>query len=118
MHKVFLALCMLALANSQSEFEENPSIVPETTTAPENSVSIQESSDTVRYFKHILSVLSTKEAHEIAEDLREEYNILNSDGTLGLALHALFELRPEDLLESVKQYDKLKTVLDILTNTD
>jgi len=120
MHKAILILCMLVLAKGQSEFEENPSIVPETTSAPipDNSVSIQESNDTVHYFKHIISVLDTKEAQELAEDLREEFNLLNSDGTLGLALHALFELRLEDLLTSVKQHKKLKTVLDRLTNTD
>lgn len=116
---VLLLLCMLAtLVAGQPDIEEIIAIVPEVTALPSFDDPVAIHSDTVRYFQHILSVLETKETKDLMDELREEYNILNSDGTLGPALHALFELRLEDMLTSIKQYEKLKTVLDTLTQSN
>ena len=69
----------------------------------------------VKFFKNILSVLGTKEAEELAKDLKSDFKALDVDGKLGDTLISLFELRLEDLLTTVEHYKKMRTVLDNLT---
>ena len=73
-------------------------------------------SDSVSFSRRLYSILGTKGAEEIANDNREEFDRLNVGGTLGYTLTALFEMRLEDLLISVRHARKMKEVIDLLNN--
>jgi len=73
-----------------------------------------EGSDIVRFTKYMYSVLGDKSAEELARDFKEDYDALNTDGKLGVTLSALYEMRMEDLLVSVRHSKKMREVIDIL----
>ena len=68
----------------------------------------------MHFTKKLYSVLGTKKASDLAHDFRSEYDALNVDGKLGGTLEALYEMRLEDLMMSVKHAKKMKKVLTLL----
>ena len=70
--------------------------------------------DVVRFSKKMYSTLGSGTAPEVAKRFQPEYNRLNTNGTLGQTLGALFEMRIRDLKISIKHAKKMKKVLDLM----
>jgi hypothetical protein len=102
MKRCILFLLLAALALGQSDIENR------------TAQSDYEGNSIVRFSKYMYSVLGTKSAEELAYDFKEEYDTLNTDGQLGTTLNALYEMRMEDLLISVRHSKKMKEVLAVL----
>ena len=62
--------------------------------------------------------LGTKDVAELAEEFKSEFDTMNTDGQLGKTLHALFEMRLEDITMSMQHVKKMKTVLHLLQKSD
>ena len=62
--------------------------------------------------------LGTKDVAELAEEFKSEFDTMNTDGQLGKTLHALFEMRLEDIAMSMQHVKKMKTVLLLLQKSD
>jgi hypothetical protein len=54
------------------------------------------------------------DSEDLARAFKKEYDALNTDGRLGVTLNALYEMRLEDLLLSVRRTRKMREVLTIL----
>jgi hypothetical protein len=54
------------------------------------------------------------DSEDLAHAFKKDYDALNTDGRLGVTLNALYEMRLEDLLLSVRHTRKMREVLTIL----
>ena len=124
MKLTFLVLCITAVASGRMLTMPRPIGIPvreivymttETSTTPPPLDAAVEVTNPVQFFNHALSILGTKDAQELANDLKGEFENLDTLGTLGTTLISLFELRLEDLHVTIDHYKKMKTVLDLLT---
>jgi hypothetical protein len=72
-------------------------------------------SEIVRFSKKMYSsVMGAVNATTLAEGLSGEFNKLNTDGTLGGALRALYDMHVQDLQVSLQNARKMREVLDLL----
>ena len=70
--------------------------------------------DVVRFSNELYSQLGTKSPEVIAKKHRAAYAALNTDGNLGVALTALYELRALDLQFSLARVEAMQMVLALL----
>ena len=70
--------------------------------------------DVVRFSKKMYSALGSESEPQLAKRFQPEYNRLNTNGTLGQTLGALYEMRIRDLKISIKHAKKMRKVLDIM----
>ena len=72
-------------------------------------------SEIVRFSKKMYSsTMGAANATTLAEGLSGEFNKLNTDGTLGGALRALYDMHVQDLQVSLQNARKMRDVLDLL----
>ena len=103
MRRLILITLLATVAMSQANNVEDLTSQPD-----------YEGNDVVRFSKYMYSVLGTKSAEELAYDFKNQYDTLNTDGKLGTTLNALYEMRMEDLIISVRHSKKMKEVLSVL----
>jgi hypothetical protein len=114
---VVAAAAVVSVADTPSPAsvaEEEDSIVP----ADKLNNFYPGNSDIVGLTKRIYASLGSKEAVDLAQDFKGEYETLNVDGALANKLDALYEMRLEDLQLSVRHAKKMRDLLDVLEGRD
>ena len=110
-----LVMATLAIGQNTTPEPYEEEIHPLTKAEALLLITDNEGSLAVRYFKHLLSILDTKQApQDIANEVHNDFLANNADGKLGADLRSLFEIRLEDLLISVRHYRKMRQVLELL----
>jgi len=71
-------------------------------------------SDVLGFSNKLYSVLDSKKSAKLADDFQGEYDRLNVDGQLGTKLSAVYEIRLQDLMISIRHAKKMKKVINML----
>jgi hypothetical protein len=66
------------------------------------------------FLRNVYTASGNTDPEDLAHSFKSEYDALNTDGHLGVTLNALYEMRLEDLLLSVRHTRKMREVLTIL----
>ena len=70
----------------------------------------------VEFSKSLYSQLGSRTPEAIAKSHRGEYDALNTDGSLGMTLAALYEMRILDLELAIAHAEEMRLVLALLAS--
>jgi hypothetical protein len=82
-----------------------------------DTTSVHRNSNAIRFSKRLYSsmgALGGWNATSLAEGFRKEFDNVNTDGMLGSALRALYDMRMQDLQVSLVHARRMQEVLAIL----